>query len=33
MPVKVKFDAYPFQDYGIIGGKITKKYTNGDREG
>ena len=25
MPVKVKFDAYPFQDYGIIGGKITKK--------
>ena len=25
MPVKVKFDAYPFQDYGVIGGKITKK--------
>jgi len=25
MPIKVKFDAYPFQDYGIIGGKITKK--------
>jgi hemolysin D len=22
MPVKVKFDAYPFQDYGIVTGKI-----------
>ncbi|MEG3440328.1 HlyD family efflux transporter periplasmic adaptor subunit [Pannus brasiliensis CCIBt3594] len=25
MPVKVKFDAYPFQDYGIIGGQIIKR--------
>jgi hemolysin D len=23
MPVKLKFDAYPFQDYGIITGKLT----------
>ncbi|MEH2057471.1 MAG: HlyD family efflux transporter periplasmic adaptor subunit [Nostoc sp.] len=23
MPVKVKFDAYPFQDYGIVPGKVT----------
>ncbi|MEJ6484846.1 HlyD family efflux transporter periplasmic adaptor subunit [Nostoc punctiforme UO1] len=23
MPVKVKFDAYPFQEYGIVGGKVT----------
>jgi len=23
MPVKVKFDAYPFQDYGIIEGRLT----------
>jgi HlyD family secretion protein len=23
MPVKVKFDAYPFQDYGIVEGKVT----------
>jgi hemolysin D len=22
MPVKVKFDAYPFQDYGIVNGKV-----------
>jgi hemolysin D len=22
MPVKVKFDAYPFQDYGVVGGKV-----------
>jgi hemolysin D len=22
MPVKVKFDAYPFQDYGVIAGKV-----------
>jgi hemolysin D len=24
MPVKVKFDAYPFQDYGVIEGKVEK---------
>jgi HlyD family secretion protein len=24
MPVKLKFDAYPFQDYGIVEGKLTK---------
>ena len=24
MPVKLKFDAYPFQDYGIITGKLTR---------
>jgi hemolysin D len=23
MPVKIKFDAYPFQDYGIVPGKVT----------
>lgn len=23
MPVKVKFDAYPFQDYGIVEGRVT----------
>jgi len=23
MPVKVKFDAYPFQEYGILGGKVS----------
>jgi HlyD family secretion protein len=23
MPVKIKFDAYPFQEYGIIPGKVT----------
>jgi hemolysin D len=23
LPVKVKFDAYPFQDYGIVSGKLT----------
>ena len=23
MPVKMKFDAYPFQDYGIVKGKVT----------
>ncbi|MEC4815753.1 MAG: HlyD family efflux transporter periplasmic adaptor subunit [Scytonema sp. PMC 1069.18] len=23
MPVKVKFDAYPFQEYGIVSGKVT----------
>ncbi|MEQ8974507.1 MAG: HlyD family efflux transporter periplasmic adaptor subunit [Coleofasciculus sp. C1-SOL-03] len=23
MPVKIKFDAYPYQDYGVIGGKVT----------
>jgi HlyD family secretion protein len=23
MPVKVKFDAYPYQDYGVISGKVT----------
>jgi HlyD family secretion protein len=23
MPVKIKFDAYPFQDYGVIPGKVT----------
>lgn len=23
MPVKVKFDAYPYQDYGIVQGKVT----------
>jgi hemolysin D len=23
LPVKVKFDAYPFQDYGIVSGKVT----------
>jgi HlyD family secretion protein len=23
MPVKIKFDAYPFQDYGIIEGRVT----------
>ena len=23
MPVKVKFDAYPFQEYGIVQGKVT----------
>jgi hemolysin D len=23
MPVKVKFDAYPFQEYGILSGKVT----------
>ncbi len=22
MPVKIKFDAYPFQDYGVIKGSI-----------
>jgi hemolysin D len=24
MPVKIKFDAYPFQDYGVIEGKVQK---------
>jgi hemolysin D len=24
MPVKMKFDAYPFQDYGIVEGKLTQ---------
>jgi HlyD family secretion protein len=24
MPVKIKFDAYPFQDYGIVEGKLTQ---------
>jgi hemolysin D len=24
MPVKVKFDAYPFQDYGVVEGKVQK---------
>lgn len=24
MPVQVKFDAYPYQDYGIVPGKVTK---------
>ena len=23
MPVKLKFDAYPFQDYGIVTGELT----------
>jgi hemolysin D len=23
MPVKIKFDAYPFQDYGIVSGRVT----------
>nr|AVH79544.1 putative secretion protein HlyD [Synechocystis sp. PCC 9413] len=23
LPVKVKFDAYPFQDYGVVSGKVT----------
>ena len=23
MPVKVKFDAYPFQEYGVLPGKVT----------
>lgn len=23
MPVKIKFDAYPFQDYGVVTGKVT----------
>ncbi len=23
MPVKIKFDAYPFQDYGVVKGKVT----------
>jgi hemolysin D len=23
MPVKIKFDAYPFQDYGIVSGRLT----------
>ncbi len=23
MPVKIKFDAYPFQEYGIVSGKVT----------
>jgi HlyD family secretion protein len=23
MPVKVKFDAYPYQDYGIVTGEVT----------
>ncbi len=24
MPVKIKFDAYPFQDYGIVEGELVK---------
>ncbi|BAY61118.1 HlyD family secretion protein [Calothrix brevissima NIES-22] len=24
MPVKIKFDAYPFQDYGIVAGKVMR---------
>ncbi len=24
MPVKIKFDAYPFQEYGIVEGKVTR---------
>ena len=24
MPVKIKFDAYPFQDYGVVQGRLTK---------
>ncbi len=24
MPVKIKFDAYPFQEYGIVQGKVTR---------
>ncbi|PSB41694.1 HlyD family secretion protein [Cyanosarcina cf. burmensis CCALA 770] len=24
MPVKLKFDAYPFQDYGIVSGRVTR---------
>jgi HlyD family secretion protein len=24
MPVKVKFDAYPFQEYGIVPGKVNR---------
>jgi HlyD family secretion protein len=24
MPVKIKFDAYPFQEYGIVPGKVTR---------
>ncbi|MBD2181947.1 HlyD family efflux transporter periplasmic adaptor subunit [Planktothrix sp. FACHB-1355] len=36
MPVKLKFDAYPFQDYGIIDGRLTwispdSKITQTDR--
>jgi len=36
MPVKVKFDAYPFQDYGVIQGRVnwispsSKVQTNGE---
>jgi hemolysin D len=32
MAVKIKFDAYPFQDYGIISGKITKTPTAIEKE-
>jgi hemolysin D len=28
MPVKIKFDAYPFQEHGIIPGKVTKISPN-----
>ncbi|MDJ0675013.1 MAG: HlyD family efflux transporter periplasmic adaptor subunit [Calothrix sp. MO_167.B42] len=36
MPVKIKFDAYPFQDYGIVPGKVknispTSKMTETDK--
>jgi HlyD family secretion protein len=24
MPVKMKFDAYPFQDYGVVEGKVSQ---------
>jgi HlyD family secretion protein len=28
LPVKLKFDAYPFQDYGIISGELIKISPN-----
>jgi HlyD family secretion protein len=31
MPVKVKFDAYPFQDYGIISGKVISISSDAER--
>jgi hemolysin D len=31
MPVKVKFDAYPYQNYGVISGKVTSLSSDAER--
>ena len=35
LPVKVKFDAFPFQDYGVVPGRLTwiSPSSSGDRDG